>query len=141
MQIGVDTAKAVDQRRAFIVEPDEITRAVLQFILQDELETHEMSTLEEAYDKGQNWLKPDLVLLAAELVAVHGAVLVSELIGAFPELRILIVHGKETEVPALAALKAGAHGALTKPLSIETVRKKVDTVLGRGGATLIQLSL
>jgi DNA-binding NtrC family response regulator len=141
MQIGVDTAKAVDQRRVFIVDPDEITRSVLQFILQDEIEAHEMTTPEEAYEKGQGWLKPDLVLLAAELVAARGTALVGQMIAAFAGVRVLVVHGKPDEAAALEALRAGAHGALSKPLSIETVRKKVDTVLGRGGAPLVQLSL
>ncbi|NNM57770.1 response regulator [Acidocella sp.] len=141
MQIGVDTARAVDQRRVFIVEPDEITRAVLQFILQDEIETHEMSSPEEVYEKGQDWLKPDLVLLSAGVVEARGAAVVDDLTTAYPGVRVLVVHDKNTEAPALAALRAGAHGALAKPLGIEAVRKKVDTGLGRGGAPLIQLSL
>jgi DNA-binding NtrC family response regulator len=140
MQIGVETAHAVDQRRVFIVEPDEITRAALQFILADEIETHEMSSPEEAYEKGQGWLKPHLMLLAARLVEVRGAGLVGELTQTFPGLRVLIVYDKQTEAPALEALKAGAHAALAKPLTIEAVRKQVDTVLGRGGAPLVQLS-
>ena len=63
MQIGVETAKAVDQRRVFVVDDDEITRAALQFMLHDEIETHELATPEEAYDKGTDWLKPHVVLL------------------------------------------------------------------------------
>jgi DNA-binding NarL/FixJ family response regulator len=141
MQIGVETAKAVDQRRMFIVEPDDLTRAVLQFILQDEIETHEMATPEEAYELGQDWRKPDLVLLGATVVEARGAEVVGALLSAFPGLRVLVVHDKQTEAPALAALKAGAHGALTKPLAIEAVRKKVDLVLGRSFAPLIRLSL
>ncbi|MGE4482628.1 response regulator [Acidocella sp.] len=141
MQIGVDTAHAVDQRRVFIIEPDEITRAALQFMLQDEIEAHEMAVPEAAYETGQNWRKPDLVLLSADLVAERGPGLIGELTSAFPGLRVLVVHDKQSEAPALAALQAGAHGALAKPLTIETVRQKVDTVLGRGGAPLIQLSL
>ena len=43
MQIGVETAKAVDQRRVFVVDEDEITRAALQFMLHDEIETHELA--------------------------------------------------------------------------------------------------
>ena len=39
-------------------------------------------------------------------------------------------------------MKAGAHGAMVKPLTLEAVRKKVDTILGRGGAApLIQLGV
>jgi DNA-binding response OmpR family regulator len=39
-------------------------------------------------------------------------------------------------------LKNGAHGAVVKPLTLEAVRKKVDTILGRsGGATIVQLGV
>lgn len=59
----------------------------------------------------------------------------------WPAARVLMVTGKEDETLALEALRAGAHGALVKPLRIEAVRSKVNTVLGReGGATLVQLS-
>ena len=57
-------------------------------------------------------------------------------------MRILIVCAKSDEAIALDGLKAGAHGALVKPLTLEAVRKKVDTILGRdGGAQLVQLGL
>src|SRR6185369_4620713 len=36
MQIGLETSKAVDQRRVFVIDDDEITRAALQFMLHDE---------------------------------------------------------------------------------------------------------
>ena len=58
MQIGVETSKAVDQRRVFVVDEDEITRAALQFMLQDEIETHELASPVEAFEKGTGWLKP-----------------------------------------------------------------------------------
>ena len=140
MQIGVETAKAVDQRRVFVVDEDEITRAALQFMLHDEIETHELASLKEAYDKGQGWLAPDVILLGVSIVAARGTEVVAEITGRYPSVRILIVTGKEDEATAIAALKAGAHGALVKPLTLEAVRKKVDTILGReGGATLVQL--
>lgn len=140
MQIGVETAKAVDQRRVFVVDEDEITRAALQFMLHDEIETHELGSLEEAYAKGQGWLAPDVILLGVSIVAARGPDVVAEITGLYPSVRILIVTGKEDEATAIGALKAGAHGALVKPLTLEAVRKKVDTILGReGGATLVQL--
>jgi DNA-binding NtrC family response regulator len=140
MQIGVETAKAVDQRRVFVVDEDEITRAALQFMLHDEIETHELGSLEEAYAKGQGWLAPDVILLGVSIVAARGPEVIAEITGLYPSVRILIVTGKEDEATAIAALKAGAHGALVKPLTLEAVRKKVDTILGReGGATLVQL--
>lgn len=140
MQIGVETSKAVDQRRVFVVDEDEITRAALQFMLHDEIETHELASLEEAYAKGADWLVPDVILLGVSIVRVRGEAVIGEIVERYPAIRILIVTGTEDEAVAVGALKAGAHGALVKPLTLEAVRKKVDTVLGRaGGATLVQL--
>ncbi|MEA1651241.1 response regulator [Nitrospirillum sp. BR 11164] len=140
MQIGVETAKAVDQRRVFVVDPDEITRAALQFMLHDEIETHELATPEEAYAKGVGWLRPDVVLLGVSLLADRGVGLVGDILRTFPGVRVLIVCTKTEEALALAGLRAGAHGALLKPLTLAEVRRKVDTVLGRaGGQALVQL--
>ncbi len=140
MQIGVETSKAVDQRRVFVIDHDEVTRAALQFMLHDEIETHELASLEEAYSKGTEWLKPDVLLLGVSFLKEKGVELVAEIKAKFPGVRILIVCDKSDEGSAVNGMKAGAHGALVKPLTIESVRKKVDTILGRGGAApLIQL--
>ncbi|MBT0668296.1 response regulator [Novosphingobium profundi] len=140
MQIGVETAKAVDQRRIFVVDEDEITRAALQFMLHDEIETHELASLEEAYAKGQDWLKPDVLILGLSIVRRQGLEVLAEIATRYPAARTLIVASPEEEELGIAALKAGAHGALVKPLRMEAVRQKVDTILGRaGGAALVQL--
>lgn len=142
MQIGVETAKAVDQRRVFVLDEDEIVRAALQFMLHDEIETHEIASIQEAYDKGVGWLKPDVVLLGASFLKSNGVSVLAELTERFGGVRILIVCDKADEALAVDAMKHGAHGTLVKPLKIENVRQKVDTVLGRGGAKpLVQLGL
>lgn len=142
MQIGVETAKAVDQRRVFVLDEDEIVRAALQFMLHDEIETHEIASIQEAYEKGVGWLKPDVVLLGACFLKSNGVSVLKELAERFGGVRILIVCDKEDEALAVDAMKHGAHGTLVKPLKIENVRQKVDTVLGRGGAKpLVQLGL
>ena len=43
MQIGVETSRAVENKRIFVVDDDEIIRAALQFMLHDEYETHEVA--------------------------------------------------------------------------------------------------
>lgn len=140
MQIGVETSKAVDQRRVFVIDEDEITRTVLQFMLQDEIETHELASPDEAYAKTEDWLKPDLVLLGVSFVKDKGPEIVGELTTRFPGVKTLIVCEQADEATGVAAIKAGAAGALVKPLTLEAVRTKVDTVLGRvGGAPVIQL--
>jgi DNA-binding NtrC family response regulator len=142
MQIGVETSKAVDQRRVFVVDADEITRAALQFMLHDEIETHELAEVEEAYEKGVGWLKPDLILLGACFLKSRGVTLLREISDRFSGVRILVVCEPADEKLAVEGIKAGAHGALVKPLKIEAVRQKVDTVLGRGGAKpLVQLGV
>jgi DNA-binding response OmpR family regulator len=142
MQIGVETSKAVDQRRVFVIDDDEITRAALQFMLHDEIETHELADPEEAYQKGVGWLKPHVVLLGVSFLKQRGTPLIGEMVAKFPDVRVLIVCAKSEEATAIEGLKAGAHGALVKPLTLESVRKKVDTILGRGGAApLVQLSV
>jgi DNA-binding NtrC family response regulator len=142
MQIGVESSKAVDQRRVFVVDDDEITRTALQFMLHDEIETHELASPEQAYEKGAGWLKPDLLLLGVSFLKERGAVLVAELAAKFPGVRILIVCDKADEATAVEGMKAGAHGALVKPLTLEAVRKKVDTILARGGgAAIVRLGL
>lgn len=140
MQIGVETSKAVDQRRIFVIDEDEITRAALQFMLHDEIETHEIANLAEAFAKGTGWQAPDLVILGVSIVAKEGTDAIRAITERWPAARVLIATGQEDEPLALEALKTGAHGALVKPLRIEAVRMKVNTVLGRpGGAPLVQL--
>lgn len=83
---------------------------------------------------------PDVLLLGVGLLKGRPSEVIGEIVARYPAIRILIVTGKEDEAAAIAGLKAGAHGALVKPLRIEAVRQKVDTVLGRAGAApLVQL--
>lgn len=142
MQIGVETSKAVDQRRVFVIDDDEITRTALQFMLHDEIETHELANPEEAYEKGVDWLKPHVALVGVSFLKERGVGLIGELSTKFPGVRILIVCAKSDEAMAVQGMKAGAHGTLVKPLTLETVRTKVDTILGRGGgAAIVQLGV
>ena len=72
MQIGVETSTAVDNKRIFVVDENEIMRAAVQFMLHDENETHEAPSLEWAYDKARDW-PPDLIILAEALVRERGS--------------------------------------------------------------------
>jgi DNA-binding response OmpR family regulator len=139
MQIGVEAAKAVEKRRIFVVDDDEITRTALQFMLHDEIETHELASPEEAYDKGIDWLKPNIVMLGVSFLQSRGVGLVGEMKAKWSGILILIVTSKAEEAIAVEGLKAGA---VVKPLTLEAVRKKVVTILGRsGGDQIVQLSV
>jgi len=133
MQIGVETSRAVENKRIFVVDDDGITRAVLQFMLQDDNETHDVPTLDEAYLKG----RPDLLLLGASVLAAAEPGLPAKLAARWPDTRIMLIAATydDTTVPT------GVHGVLTRPFTLESVRKKVDVQLGRAVSSLVQLQL
>ena len=130
MQIGVDTSHAVDNKRIFVVDEDEIIRAAVQFMLHDENETHEALSLDWAYDKARDW-PPHLIILAEALVRRRGLDLLKEIEQRLPGAKILVIVESATDGFAKECLANGAHGVLIKPLTIEFVRRKVDVLLGR----------
>lgn len=137
MQIGVEMSKALENKRVFIVDDNEIIRAALQFMLHDEFEAHEVASTASAVEKSKTQ-PPDLVVIAESLPRAEGFEVFAKLKEAAPKTKILVVvepantsYGKECVV-------AGANGFLAKPLKIEFVRQKVDAMLGRstGGVTI-----
>lgn len=130
MQIGVESSRAVDNKRVFVVDTDEITRAALQFMLHDENETHEIPSVADAYRKAADW-KPDVILLGMALVQAHGAGVVAELRERIPGVKIAVVTDATNHDEARSCLQQGAQSLLAKPFTIESVRRKVDLLLGR----------
>ncbi len=139
MQIGVETSRAVENKRVFVVSGDDITRTVLQFMLHDENETHELPDLSSAYAKAIDW-KPDLLLLGLDIVEARGAVL-QEIAAQLQGVKIMLIAEPGQDATAQTYLKSGAHGVLTKPFTVEAVRRKVDIMLGRANNSVIQLQI
>ena len=137
MQVGVDAARMVENKRVFVVDEDEITRAVLQFILHDDNEAHELATLESAYAKAAYW-PPDLVVLGSTLIRLGGPEIVAAVRDRL-KAPVLVVAENATDPLALACVRAGAAGALIKPLTVQSVRDKVDRVLGRKASAFVPL--
>jgi len=130
MQIGVESSRAVENKRVFVVDSDEITRAVLQFMLHDENETHEIANMALAYDKASEWL-PDVILLGMPIVVAHGVSVVNDIRRRIPAAKLIIVADTAGDTMAQSCLKHGAHSLLAKPLTIESVRRRVDVLLRR----------
>src|ERR1017187_5161520 len=124
MQIGVGTSRAVENKRVFVVDDDDITRAVLQFMLQDDNETHDLPTLEDAYAKSQQGL-PDLLLLGFSVVRSQGPALLEAIGTRWPGTRVLLIAEPHQDTAARTYLQAGAHGVLASPFTVESVRQKV----------------
>jgi len=138
MQIGVETARAVETKRVFVIDDDDITRTVLQFILQDDNETHDLATLAEAYAQGGR-AQPDMVLLGLGIVEREGNVVLTNIAARWPRARILLIAGPGQEATAQDDLAPHAHAVLTKPFTVETVRRRVNAQFGRLAPATIQL--
>lgn len=140
MQIGVESSRAVENKRVFVVDSDEITRAVLQFMLHDENETHEITSVAQAYDKAADW-KPDVILLGMSIVQELGVGVINEMRGRIPGVKIAVIADSATDPTAQSCLKHGAQSLLAKPLTIEAVRRKVDILLGRRTSLAIPVQI
>jgi DNA-binding NarL/FixJ family response regulator len=135
MQIGVETAKAVDNKRLFVVANDDITRMALQFMLHDENETHDLPTLEAAFDKSVEW-KPDLLLLGIDVVHERGLEVLLLVRSRLASAKVLLVADSRDDPLVASCQSAGVDGLLLKPLKVEDVRRKVDGLLGRKRAPI-----
>jgi DNA-binding response OmpR family regulator len=135
MQIGVETSRALENKRVFVVDSDEVTRAALQFILHDENETHELAGLEEAFARSEG-RRVDLLLLGSAIVEEKGMGVLGEAKAGLPGSKVLVVmKGAATDAStkefAQRCTSAGADGVLLKPFTVESVRQRVDNILGR----------
>lgn len=135
MQIGVETAKALDNKRLFVVANDDITRMALQFMLHDENETHDLPTLEAAFDKGIEW-KPDLLLLGIDVVHERGVDVLPLIRSRLAGVKILLVADSRDDPLVAPCQSAGIDGLLLKPLRVEDARRKVDGLVGRKRAPI-----
>jgi DNA-binding response OmpR family regulator len=136
MQVGVDISNSVENKRLFVVDTDEVTRMALQFMLHDENETHDLPSLDAAFAKSVDW-KPDLLLLGVGIIHEQGIVTLQTIKSRIPGIRILLVTDSRDDPMTLSCLQSGAEALIVKPLTIEAVRKRVDSALGRKSKTFI----
>ena len=130
MQIGVETSRAVENKRIFVVDDDEIIRAAIQFMLHDENETHEVASLDAAFEKAKDW-RPDLIILSESVVRANGVDVVERIKGTIPEVKVLVIVENVADGFGKVCVAAGANSFIAKPLRIEFVRQKVDVLMGR----------
>jgi DNA-binding NtrC family response regulator len=148
MQIGVDNDSRVENKRVFIIDNDGITGSILQFMLEDHNETHEFANVEDAYAASEKVVYgkaepsiPHLLIIGLNILEEKGQDILKEIGGKFPQAKIVVV-ADNADVPLAKAAMAkggGAHGLLTKPLTVEAVRRKVDMLLGRLKSEFVQL--
>ena len=129
MQIGVTSDEAVTNRCIFVIEGCEVSRAALRFMLQDEYETHEWPTLDQALAHLRA-RRPDLVIIGADELKPVADRAMDRIRDASPDTRILVMVGAATGGQHGPWRAAGAHGLLPQPLTVEQVRRKARLALG-----------
>ncbi|WP_026595625.1 response regulator [Methyloferula stellata] len=148
MQIGVDNDRRVENKRVFIIDNDGMTGSILQFMLEDDNETHEFATAEEAYAASEKQVYqktemsiPQMVIVGTNVLQEKGIDHLKEIAAKFPDAKIVVVaENPDDKIGKQCLAKGGgAHGALIKPLTVEVVRRKVDMLLGRLKAEFVQL--
>ena len=84
---------------------------------------------------------PALVLLGVDLLKNNGQRTVAEIARELPGARILIVANTVNDPLALPALEWGAHDVLGKPISFDSVHRRVDALLRRQKTSPAMLGL
>lgn len=128
MPINPKPLRFADDSIIFVVEGDEVVRSALHFILDDQNETHSFASLDQAFTKSAS-RKPNAILLGIGMLQNNGGRILDEIVMRMPGARILIVADSVNDPIAVASLKWGAHDVLGKPISFDSVRRKVDALL------------
>lgn len=139
MQIGVDTQRAVETKRAFIIDSDDISAMALQFMLADELEVNVVASSADAIARAQG-ASLDLLLLGASVIEAEGAQVVSTLLAALPGVP-LIACGPAGDARVTQALALGARSTIVRPYKVEAVRQRVNAQIGRRAVLTIPVVL
>lgn len=137
MQIGVDTQRAVETKRALIVDSDDISAMALQFMLADELEVHIVESAAQACERAR---APDVILLGASVIEREGAQVVTAFAAAFPGVPV-VAFGPAADAGVAQALALGARSAIVRPFKVEAVRQRVNAQIGRRAVLTIPVVL
>ena len=140
MRTNFEPSHSIETDRIFVVESDEVIRSALQFILDDDSETHAFTGLDQAFAKAADRM-PDIVLLGISFVQNNGERVLAEIATRLPGTKILIAANSVNDPLALASLKWGAHDVLGKPITFDSVRCKVDALLGHHNLSPTMLGL
>lgn len=137
MQTPVATATIGANRRVFVIEPDEVIRSALFFIMREEYETQAFLTLDQAMS-GAADARPDVIVMGMNVVRFGGDGLWSALKTALPDTGVLLLTDGADDPLARRCLERGAHGLIGKPITSSSVLDKVEALFGHDKLTAIR---
>ena len=119
--------------KVYIVEDDGSMRIILKRLLRKNFSEitsiGESESAEKALEEIPSFA-PDVILVDISLPGIDGIEMIKKLKPTCQELCILVVTGHDVETYKQAALKAGAHGIVTKMQDDELLRY-ISELLGR----------
>jgi DNA-binding NarL/FixJ family response regulator len=119
--------------KVYIVEDDESMRIILKRLLRKNFSSitaiGESASAEEALREIPSFA-PDIVLVDISLPGIDGIEMIQRLKPQCPDACVLVVTGHDIEPYQQTALKAGAHGIVSKMDDDELLRA-VGDLLGR----------
>lgn len=128
------------QQSVLIVDDEPDIRELLDITLaRMGLETHCAATLGEAIDKIAE-VQPKLCLTDMRLPDGNGISLVEHIQEHYHHIPVAMITAHGSVETAISALKAGAFDFISKPISLDSLRKLVNTALKLEGDTSIASS-
>jgi len=127
MQFETDFYAAGGRPTIFLIEPEQVVRSALHYILRDRYRTRAFASLDEATSSAME--TPDVLLLGLAILRSGGEALLADLGEQFGGARILLVADSNSDPLAQAGIERGAHGIISKPISFDTVCDAVGTAL------------
>ncbi len=117
--------------RILIVDDHPLVRESVKRLVQQQ---SDLEVCGEAEDREQALLlmasaRPDLVILDLSLKDSHGTELIRSLRDQFPQVLVLVLSMQDELVYAERAIRAGAHGYITKQEAVSKILKAIRCVL------------
>jgi DNA-binding NtrC family response regulator len=119
-------AAAQERLRVLVIDDDELTIDFVRCALEERPVVVSGATDAASGLAAIQRLRPGLVLLDLILPGANGIELLEKIREYDPETNVLIMTGQYSTESAVKAIQAGADDYLNKPVSVQTLRERVD---------------
>ncbi|WP_445219956.1 response regulator [Bradyrhizobium sp. Pa8] len=128
MQFETEISARADRPAIFVIEPEQVVRSALDYILRERYQTHAFASMDEAMASPMK--APAAVLIGIAILRDRGEEVLAELSKVFATTKILLVAERNSDPVAQAGLKQGAHGVISNPISFNSVCDAVGVAVG-----------
>lgn len=128
MQFETDVSASEDRPTIFLIEPEQVVRSALDYILRERYQTHAFAAVDEAISSSTK--TPAVVLIGIAILRDRGETVLDELNRVFTSTKILLVAERNSDPVVQAGLEQGAHGVISNPISFSSVCGAVSAALG-----------